>query len=378
MPNRERRAAYASLWFFALAFGWIEASVVVYLREIAVRETALHVTSYVPNLQVPLVSLPATLVALEMVREACTLVVLGAVGWLAGRRAADRIGAFLLAFGIWDITYYGVLRLASGWPDRLGTWDILFLIPSPWVAPVWAPITIATFFMLGGSFLFWTAERERRYRRVDVGVLLGATGLTLAAFLAGSNAVIDHRVPERFPLLVFWSGAILGVAWFVAIERRAAAASGKRRPWVGVRVRTLAPTRAETASTTRGITTAESLIEERQEERNVGHVIARYRDAKTRLDASVNEAAEFADRFERLARALSTRPGQLIVGFPDENLENPSEWEIVPSHPLPSIEHLAALTDTIRSEVSRVEELRERLILMGRADLVEQPNAFFH
>jgi hypothetical protein len=49
----------------------------------------------------------------------------------------------------------------------------------------------------------------------------------------------------------------------------------------------------------------------------------------------------------------------------------------VPSHPLPSIEHLTSLTNDIRAVGARVEELRERLILMGHADLVEQPNGFF-
>jgi hypothetical protein len=67
----------------------------------------------------------------------------------------------------------------------------------------------------------------------------------------------------------------------------------------------------------------------------------------------------------------------LIVGFPEQDLENPSEWDIVPSHPLPSIEQLAALTDNIRAEGAKVEELRERLILMGHADLVEQRDGFF-
>ena len=93
MTNLERRSAYASLLLFGLAFGWIEASVVVYLREIS-RESALHTTSYLPNVQITLALLPSALVALEMAREACTLLLLGAVGWLAGRRPADCIGAF--------------------------------------------------------------------------------------------------------------------------------------------------------------------------------------------------------------------------------------------------------------------------------------------
>jgi hypothetical protein len=377
MMNRERRAAYASVWFFALAFGWIEASVVVYLREIAVRETALHATSYVQNLQVPLVSLPATLVALEMAREACTLVVLGAVGWLAGRRTADRIGAFLLAFGIWDITYYAVLRLVSGWPESIRTWDILFLIPSPWVAPVWAPVTIATLFVIGATYLFSTTDRSRQYRRGDIAVLLVAVGLTLAAFLAGSNAVSDHRLPQRFPLWVFWSGVILGIVWFARVERREAEERERRRPWVGVPVRTLAPTHPEAPSTMRSVPAVEGVIEELHEEPDLDRVVARYHDAQNRLDSLVDEASELAERLEQLAHGLSTRPRHLVIGLPDETLENPSEWDIVPSHPLPSIEQLAALTDNIRAEGARVEELRERLILMGHAHLVEQRDGFF-
>jgi hypothetical protein len=377
MTNREPRGAYASLWVFALAFGWIEASVVVYLREIAMRERALQATSYLPNLQVSLVSLPGIFVAVEIAREASTLVVLGALAWLAGRRVADRTGALLLAFGIWDITYYAGLRLVSGWPESLSTWDVLFLIPSPWVGPVWAPVTIATLFVIGGTYLFWTADRTRRYRWADIGVLLVATGLTLAAFLAGSNAAIDHRLPERFPLWVFWSGVILGVVWFATVERREAQRRGDKRPWVGVRVRTLAPAHADTPSMIRSAQSVAGVIEEPQEEYDLDRVVARYRDATNRLNSLVDEASELAERLERLAHGLSTRLGHLVIGLPDESLENPSEWDIVPSHPLPSIEQLAALTNNIRAEGARVEELRERLILLGHAELVEQRNGFF-
>jgi hypothetical protein len=220
MTKRERSWAFASLWLFALAFGWIEASVVVYLRQISARESAIRAGGCLPDLQVPLMALPEHLLALEVAREASTLILLVSVGVLAGRRLADRIGAFLLTFGIWDIAFYAVLRLVTGWPGSLSTWDILFLIPSPWVAPVWAPVTIAVFLVIGGSYLFWTPDRERRYRWTDAGVLLGSAGLPFVAFLAGSDAVVDHRLPERFPLWVFWSGVILGSVWFVHAEWR--------------------------------------------------------------------------------------------------------------------------------------------------------------
>jgi hypothetical protein len=321
MAKEERRAAYGAMWVLALVFGWIEASVVVYLREISLREAALHTTTYLTNLQITLASLPDYVVALEIAREACTLVLLAAAGWLAGRRPADRIGAFVAAFGIWDLTYYAVLRLVSGSPDSLSTWDILFLIPSPWVAPVWAPVTVAALFVLAGSYLFWTADRGRRYRWTDVGVLLASACLTVAAFLVESTAVIDHRVPERFPIWLFWSGVGLGTAWFVRVERRAVPRSERERPWVGVRVRTIVPAHT-TASADRGErTVVAGTILDRYEGRDLEGVIDAYREARRRQDA---------------------------------------------------------LTDDIRAVGARVEELRERLILMGHADLVEQPDGFFH
>ena len=119
-------------------------------------------------------------------------------------------------------------------------------------------------------------------------------------------------------------------------------------------------------------------MSEQHKESDIGRVMAEYKEATSRLDALVREAGELAERFERLAHGLSARPGRLIVGLPNELIENPGEWEIVPSHPLPSIEHLTALTDEIRAVGGSVEELRERLILMGRADLVKQPDGFFH
>ena len=215
MGRTERRTAYASLWIFALAFGWIEASVVVYLRAISQQELNLIAGS-----QFPVVSLPPLLVAVEIVREACTILVLGTVASLAGRRLADRIGAFLLLFGLWDLTYYAGLWLVLGWPDTVTAWDVLFLIPLPWVAPVWAPGTVAGVFVIAGSYLFWTADRPRRYGRTDMAILVGSALAIVAAFLTDWRVVLDRGEPTRFPLWLFWIGVVLGTSWFVRVERR--------------------------------------------------------------------------------------------------------------------------------------------------------------
>ena len=69
MGYQERRAAYGSLWVLALVLGWIEASVVVYLRDIYMREVSLQGTNYFAGFQVTLVSLPSHLVAVENAHE---------------------------------------------------------------------------------------------------------------------------------------------------------------------------------------------------------------------------------------------------------------------------------------------------------------------
>jgi hypothetical protein len=212
--NDHRLLSSVGLWIFALAFGWIEAAVVIYLREVSRGDV-----SVVPD-QFLLVSVPAHLVPVEVVREACTLLLLAAVASLAGRHWRDRVGGFLLAFGIWDLAYYGVLRLVLGWPDSLANWDILFLIPLPWVAPVWAPMTVAALFVITGTYLFCTAAPSRTYTSTDIAILIVAPLLIIAAFLAEWRVVPTRGVPHRFPFWLFWSGVILGTSWFVHVERR--------------------------------------------------------------------------------------------------------------------------------------------------------------
>ena len=123
--------------------------------------------------------------------------------------------------------------------------------------------------------------------------------------------------------------------------------------------------------------TVERVTEEPEEEHDLDRMVAQYRDARSRLDSLRYRASELGERLAWLAHGLSTRPGHLVIGLPGDSLDDGSEWDIVPSHPLPSIEELTRLTDDIRAEQARVEELRERLILMGHPDAVEQRTGFF-
>jgi NADH:ubiquinone oxidoreductase subunit K len=122
---------YIVLTLFSIAFAIEEAIIVLYLRQLPASAAQTY--------------------ALEAWREFCTLIVIGAIAWLAGTTGVQRARAFCFAFGIWDIVYYFGLWGLSGYP-RLTEPDVLFLIPIPWVAPVWAPMAFAFVLVLIGLF----------------------------------------------------------------------------------------------------------------------------------------------------------------------------------------------------------------------------------
>ena len=61
-------------------------------------------------------------------------------GW---SHRSGKFAFFLFLFGVWDIFYYIWLKVFIHWPASLLTWDVLFLIPVPWVGPVYAPVSVA-------------------------------------------------------------------------------------------------------------------------------------------------------------------------------------------------------------------------------------------
>ncbi len=194
------RGKVACLLVFAAAMAFVEAAVVVYLRRI-LGEGPLF----------PMRDLPLSLLAIEIGREAATLSMLIAVARLSFPGGARRMGAFLLLFAVWDVLYYLWLRLAIGWPKGIAEWDILFLIPLPWVGPVWSVLVICAG-MIAFAALFLRAPAEAPF---SPGLPGWATGL------AGSLAVVasfilewkkigyGKGIPADFSLLPFLPGILL-------------------------------------------------------------------------------------------------------------------------------------------------------------------------
>ena len=146
------------LMIFAVAMAYVESAVVVYLRAIY----------YPQGFTFPLVLMPSDMVAIEIGREAATLVMLLGVAMLAAVDRWDRILTFCIAFGVWDIAYYVWLWVFLRWPPSLLTWDVLFLIPVPWVGPVVAPVIVSVVMIVGSLVLMRRRAGGRRAGRPAV------------------------------------------------------------------------------------------------------------------------------------------------------------------------------------------------------------------
>jgi len=98
---------------------------------------------------------------IEFVRELATLVMLVTIGAAAGSNRREAWAHFMIAFGVWDIFYYLWLKLLIDWPPGLLTWDLLFLIPVPWVAPVLAPLIVSVALIVCGLTVLFFESRQR-------------------------------------------------------------------------------------------------------------------------------------------------------------------------------------------------------------------------
>ncbi|UCC23079.1 MAG: hypothetical protein JSW23_03180 [Planctomycetota bacterium] len=127
---------------FSIAFGYIEAAVVVYLRAIFYPDGFTF-----PLTEFGIGPLWKRLLLTEVGREAATLVLILTASYLFARARRQQVAYFLTIFAVWDISYYVWLKVLLDWPATIMDWDILFLIPVPWASPVLAPV-IVSFVML--------------------------------------------------------------------------------------------------------------------------------------------------------------------------------------------------------------------------------------
>lgn len=150
---------------YALAFGYVEALVVVYLHRLtqmppgldyrqiwAARGLAFNAASVTAEMQ------RLGIYQTEYTREIATLLLLLGAACGAGRTNRERMGLFLYTFAVWDLAYYGWLKLWIDFPQRLDSADLYFLVPIAWYGPVWFPLFIVMPALI--AFSLWLLRHE--------------------------------------------------------------------------------------------------------------------------------------------------------------------------------------------------------------------------
>ena len=228
------RRTVLALLLFGTAFGYLEAAVVSYLRQLHEPARQRFYPGRATAELFPLLTLnqlrsagaeQQRTLAAELGREAATIVMLAAVALAVAQNAGQWAAAFVIAFGAWDIAFYVFLKVLLDWPESLFTWDILFLIPVPWTGPVLAPVLVSAAMIAAG---LWHFRSEARMEPVLIrkaawtGIMAGAVVIVISFAMDYEN-IMAGGTPRAFNWSVFAAGLAIGTgsyAWAVRQSRR--------------------------------------------------------------------------------------------------------------------------------------------------------------
>ncbi len=207
---------------FAITMAYLESTIVVYLRR-------LYYTDR-DGFDFPLVIVDVPTLLLELGREACTIVMLATFGIAAGRTKVGKFAFFLFLFGVWDIFYYVWLKVFLDWPASLLTWDVLFLIPVPWVGPVLAPLSVDCT-MIGMALVMLQVENRGAVKAASklvwfaqvLACLIIITSFTIDVIprLDASGARLAQWVPTTYRWWMLLLGLAISIVPFARWARHA-------------------------------------------------------------------------------------------------------------------------------------------------------------
>lgn len=221
------RRVMLTLLLFSGAFGYLEGAVVTYLRTLHEPARRHFYANRAAGELFPLLTLDQLRAAApeqektlytEIGREAATMVMLAAVALGVSRNRRQWAAAFAISFGIWDTVFYATLKLLLGWPASLLTWDILFLIPLPWVGPVIAPVLVSFAMIAAGVWCLWRESIGRPLRITRwhlAGTLLGAL-VIIVSFTLDYRNILAGGSPLPFHWGVFALGMAIGSVSYVS------------------------------------------------------------------------------------------------------------------------------------------------------------------
>jgi len=211
-PLRITLKSLAIVVAFGAAFGYIEAAVVVYLREI------FHPDGFTFPMRVFGLGPSAERMLLtEIGREAATIVLIFTSAWLFGRNRRRQVAYFLVIFAVWDIFYYVWLKVLLDWPATLFDWDILFLTPLPWASPVLAPL-LTSAAMLAFAWLILHRDclgRPIQATATDWLAFCACIIVVVSSLCTAGPHITEGEYAEHFFWPLFLAPLLVAVAVFI-------------------------------------------------------------------------------------------------------------------------------------------------------------------
>ncbi|MBN2592042.1 MAG: hypothetical protein JXA81_00940 [Sedimentisphaerales bacterium] len=197
---------------FSIAFGYIEAAVVVYLRQI------FHPDGFTfPMTVFGIDALSRRILLTEIGREAATIVLIFTSAWLFGHNRQQRFAYFMIIFAVWDIFYYVWLKILLDWPASIMDWDILFLLPITWASPVLYPVLISATLIVFAAVILYRCSCGREIR-ATLPDWLGfcASGLiVVVSFCLPGLHITEQDYASYFYRWLFTAGYLLSIVIFM-------------------------------------------------------------------------------------------------------------------------------------------------------------------
>jgi len=197
---------------FSIAFGYIEAAVVVYLRQI------FHPDGFIFPMTVfgtgPLFK---RFLLTEIGREAATIVLIFTGAWLSGHNCRQRFAYFMIIFAVWDIFYYVWLKVLLDWPASIMDWDILFLIPVTWASPVLYPVLVSITLIAFAVVILYRSSLARPVRATlpDWLAFSAAGFIIVVSFCLPGLHITERDFASYFYRPLFAAGLLLSILTFV-------------------------------------------------------------------------------------------------------------------------------------------------------------------
>ena len=183
--------------FFSVAFAYIEATVVVYLRALFYKQGFVF-----PLADFSTIEGFGPFLFTEIGREAATLVLILTASLLIARDFRRRLAYFMIIFAVWDIFYYIWLKVLIGWPVSIMDWDVLFLMPAAWAGPVLAPVITSVTMLFISAILL--GKRVLNVTRVRGIAFIITAILIVTCFCVAGRGITeaDYRSYFSWPIFI--------------------------------------------------------------------------------------------------------------------------------------------------------------------------------